>query len=162
MPTPYITQADLEARLSRASVLRAFDDGTGNLEASALALILQEASDLVDSKVSRGYGGPWPASPDPLTGAVAKMVRSAALNYAVAMTLDRHPELLRQFGEVDRATSLRKLADQFCEDLATGARLLVESTPAPTTTLRGGIVMGSGPRMTIDNADGTNNGGDFG
>ena len=39
---------------------------------------------------------------------------------------------------------------------------IVEATPTKGAVIKGGTVLASGPRMSIDSADGTNNSGDYG
>ena len=152
----YLVEADLVAAMTRARVLACYDDSNdGIIDASALAAVLQRASDMVDGTVARSYSGPFPlATPN-------AQVKEAALLYAQAMSIERCPEYGARFGEAN-TLKMREYADKLCERIASGLVKLVDAPP-PTAgvSLRGGIVFTDGPRLISTNSDGTSNTGDF-
>lgn len=151
----HLTQADLENRLGAPRVLAVYDDtNSGVVNAVALAAVLQTASDLVDGTIARSYTGTFPMASPPPT-----LAKEAATLYAMALTLERRPELGLRL-EDNYLDKLRKAADTLCERIATGLSKLVDAPP-PTATiaLTGGVVTTTSPMLTV--VDGVSNTGDF-
>jgi phage gp36-like protein len=153
----YLTQADLEARMGVPKVLALYDDtNSGSVNTTALGVILQTASDLVDGTIARSYTGTFPmASPQPV------LVKEAAMLYAQALSIERKPELISRDDD-SFPMKLRKQADTLCERIASGLSRLVDAPP-PTAgvNLTGGLVFIDGPRLISTNPDGTSNMGDL-
>ena len=150
----YLVEADLVAAMTRARVLACYDDSNdGIIDASALAAVLQRASDMVDGTVARSYTGTFPLSPVPT------LAKEAALLYAQAMSIERCPEYGARFGEAN-TLKMREHAAKLCEDIAVRIKVMVDAPPpTPTVALTGGIVTSGGPMFTV--VDGVSNTGDY-
>jgi len=90
----FITQADLEARLSRVTVRELLDgDNVGAADAVSVAQVLEDASAHVWAQVY-GFNAAVPTSP----ASAAYELRRLALEYAVGRLALYHPEVLRLDG----------------------------------------------------------------
>lgn len=89
MPAAYLTQADLESRISQGMVLRLLDDDNdGVADAAALDATLVAAERFVDGHVSRLY----PMATILADAATLAHVRSLASAIAVHYAYQRRPE----------------------------------------------------------------------
>jgi hypothetical protein len=91
-----IVQADLENRTSVSFILAAFDDGTGTVNTTALAAVIADGETEMQSWLVGELGGVianWPSdvASDPL-------YKLCAEEYAIAFTVERHPEAAKQAG----------------------------------------------------------------
>lgn len=91
-----ITQADLQNRTSAAFILAAFDDGTGTVNATALAAVIADGESEMQSWLVGEWGGAvsqWPSdlASDPF-------FKLCAEEFAIAFTVERHPEAAKQAG----------------------------------------------------------------
>lgn len=151
----YLTQTDLENRLSRAKVLAIYDDDNdGVVNQAALDAVLQTASDLVDGTIARSYTGTFPmASPPPV------LAKEAAVLYAMALSIERAPEFLAQYGD-KYLFAMRDQADKLCERIATAMTKMVDAPPpVASSVISGGIVQSSTTMFTVVN--GSSSTGDF-
>ena len=151
----YLTQTDLENRLSRAKVLAIYDDeNDGTVNQAALDAVLQTASDLVDATIARSYTGTFPmATPPPV------LAKEAAILYAQALSIERAPEFLAQYGD-KHLFAMRGEADKLCERIATGlAKMIDAPPPVASSVITGGVVQTSATMFTV--VDGSSSTGDF-
>ena len=153
----YITQTDLELRLSAPKVLAIYDDDGTGINTAAVQAVCTAASQLVDGTIARSYKGtmPMPSAPPVLC-------KEAALLYGMALSIERHPESAARYGD-EYLTRMRREADRLCERIASGLVVLTDAQPAltPGPNLTGGLVFADGPRLIGTNPDGTSNTGDF-
>jgi len=151
----YLTQTDLENRLSRAKVLAIYDDeNDGTVNQAALDAVLQTASDLVDATIARSFNGTLP-----VTGATPVMMKEAAVLYAMALSIERAPEFLAQYGD-KYLFAMRDKAEKICEELATNLKKMVDAPPpTPGLNVSGGYTLSSVQQLTV--IDGLPNTGDF-
>lgn len=155
----YITQADIELRLSPRTVLAIFDDDNdGVADADAVAAIIDDAEAHVDAALLGFIDMPAINPAD-------RLIKRAALNFAIAFSFERHPEYVRSFGEEPRIHYKR--AEDYLDKIQAARRRLPDNnsdlTVAAGGTVKnvGGIVTDSGPRTLVDDPDGTQNSGDF-
>lgn len=157
-PTAYITADDLLAALGSAAFLAIFDDdNTNDLAAvkgtTQVALVVERAHAEVLSYVPRAY--------DDLPSGIPTLLKSAELDYAVALSFERHPEYVRTFGEEKRLERWNR-AERKMERIADAAQILTDNAPAASPATEGGVVVDPNDnRLIISSADGTNNAGDF-
>jgi hypothetical protein len=154
----YITQTDLENAIGPAAVLAIYDDdgdlALSSSELAALASVLDRSSAKVDGRLARSYDGPFPLSPVP------KLVKYAALEYAIAYSFERHPEFVRAFGRDEHAIRLKR-AEDMAEDIADAIEFLPDFAAQKTPGTAGGVVPNNGPQLLVDRLDGTSLTGDF-
>lgn len=164
MPLPaLITAADLKLALTPRVYEQVFDDdmdGTVADDEQQVTLVIERAHAEVLSYLPRAWGdgaGSIPTDVPPL-------LKSAELDYAVALSLERHPEYVRSVGEDARERRWAR-AERKMERIVEGAQVVVENAPpaaAAAPILQGGIIYNPNPRRTIvDGSDDTFNGGDF-
>ena len=152
----YITLDDLRALLNPQTVAACYDDaGDGKVNDAAVLFVIRSAEAQVNSYVARVYRGTWPPP-----GPAPELVKLAAAEFAVAYTLQRHPEYVRTFGE-DRRVARLKEAQALCERIADGMQYLNDHTAQPVPANAGGIVADGAPRFMVDYPDGTTTRGDF-
>lgn len=102
------------------------DDGTA--DAAVVLDICVRASQRVDSFIAINYPGlPLPIAQTPVPG----MVREAALEWAQVFCYQRHPEYVRQFGEMARAMPSLKSAEQLCDNLVKALERIPDLVAAP-------------------------------
>lgn len=158
--TGYVGQADLERRLSPQKVAQLYDKGDGTLDSAALTANAVEASRLFDADVARAYKGngtplAFPLAVDPTTGDYPSLVKSGALYYLMAMSVERHPEYARMYGDNGAIASWRKEAKLLGEQVAGGDKIITEPTPAKGNMRKGGVVSTGATTMV------SGNGGDW-
>ncbi len=85
-----------------------------------------------------------------------QLVVRAALFYFRALAYQRDPERVRQDGD-----KWFTMADKFAEDLCEAKAWLTDLVASPQPENVGGIIYDTGPRVTIDGADGSDNLGLF-
>lgn len=116
----YITQADLEARLSPAVVRQICDDNNdGAPDATVIARLIEDAEAKVESALRNVTAVPVPAP-------VPTEVKRLALDAAEAYAAKRHPRHVRRDWE-----PLMKALDTDLDRIATGKRRL-NGAPEPT------------------------------
>lgn len=149
MPYPYITQAELEARVSPAVVRRILDDATiGIADADAVTRIIADASAKVAGFLRESY------SLDAVSASTPEEVKRLTLDVAVVYLRQRHPEFARgDWVELDRSVT-RDL-----NSLRTGnTRLDVVGPPEPHQSV-GRARVTSNPLSGWSDDDGTSGGG---
>lgn len=154
---PYIDETQLSNALGPSTYLAIFDDDVdGVVDASAVTLVILRAHARVRSRlvaVLKDMPPELPAAVDPL-------LVSVELDYAVALSFERHPEYVRSAGA--GKTSPQELrADATMEDIVSAQQqlLLTPTQVAPLTV--GGAFMDTSHRVALDNTDGSRNTGDF-
>lgn len=157
-PVLYVTIEDLEAALSRSTVVALFDDeGNGTPNEKTITATLARASRTVDSYLARVYLGPFPVTQKP----VPEQIKNAALEFAISFSFERHPEYVHTYGEQYRAGSRYKRATEIMDRLCQGQQEIPDWTLQPKPRNVGGIIYAAGPRTIIDGPNGEYNGGDF-
>ena len=152
----YISQQDLQDAMSLATLLACTDDNHDRVpDPTVVSLILERAEGLVDSFIARSYGVPFTP-----VGAVARIIRMAAIDIAVALCFERHTDYVRGFGEAPRKERMDR-AMAMLERIADADLLITEQQPAKTDLQKGGICGMPARPMYVQSADGTDNGGDF-
>lgn len=150
----YINQLALENALSPKTVLAIYDDDppTGAVNATAIADVIDRAEAEVDSWLVGVYVDPATAD---------RMLKHAALDYAVAFSFERHPEYVRTFGEEKRAERWRRANDRMARIRSGLQRLPDQPSPITAPKNSGGVVYDHGPRLMVDSSDGAENGSGF-
>ena len=143
MPTPYITQADLEARLGASKIRRILDDSNvGEPDKTAVDQVIADSQSKVDGKIKGIY------SPIPLNlnaGPVPTEIKRLTLDVAVAYLAIRHPEYVRVDG-----VRLLELADKELSALRKAeSRLNTDAAPEPHSGVGGDVLAGI-PATTTD------------
>lgn len=159
---PYITADDLRDALSPPTFLAIFDDDTSGQVADdrpAVVQVIRRAHSRVVSRLPDLYK--TIPNVDPQVGPVPDLLFDAELAYAVALSLQRHPEYARTFGEDTRVKQAFSQAEQIMTELQEAILRIADMPPEPAPRNVGGIILNSGPRVMIDNPDGTPNSGDF-
>lgn len=130
MAYPYITQSQLEARLSAEVVRQIYDDdNNGSADASPIAQLLADASAKVASYLRGIYDLTAVAATPP-----AEVTR-LALDVAVAYAAQRHPEYVRRDWQ-----ALMRAAEGDLEKLRKGTtRLDVVGSPEPGANQGGSV-----------------------
>lgn len=150
----YIAQSDLEALLGPPVVLAIYDDfNLGTVNAAALTEDIGFACARVDAGLARVVPNvtfPLTQTPTP------QMVKYAALLYLKAISFQRRPEYVRQYGDKPMTQ-----ANDFLESLLEAKAYLTDLIASPVPGNAGGIILSNGPRTISDNVDGTDNLGDF-
>ena len=99
---PFNSQTDLQNALNPTTFVEIFDDGNnGVVEPNnpAVTFVLQRAHAEVMSYMARIYGV-MPAEPPAST---SMLLESAEIDYAIALSYERHPEYVRTFGAEKRS-----------------------------------------------------------
>lgn len=150
----YWTLGELQAFVGAPTVQALLDDDNAGVIDTAALLEIQQLSDgMVDGGLARVFPGPFPLTQTP----APVLVRQASLLWAKALLFERHPEYVRRYGE-----GPRKTAEAFLDRLIAAREYLTDALNMSTKPGNvGGLVTDSGPRMTINNADGSSNTGDF-
>lgn len=133
MPYPYITQAELEARVSARVVQRVLDDDSdGSADVDAVTRVIADASSKVAGYLRTMYTLADVAANTP------EEVRRITLDVAQAYLTIRHPEFFRGDGEALMRSAVSEL-----KDLRKGlSRLDVEGTPEPAENAGGSVEQG--------------------
>lgn len=153
--TTFVAPSDLKLALNPTTYLAIFDDGnTGVVQDTdpGVLLVLERSFAEVLSYLPRIY--------DSLPTGIPTLLKSCQLDYAVALSYERHPEYVRSFGEEKRAERWGR-AEKRMERIADSFQEITDNAPAARPGNVGGITYDAGPRMLTDSSDGTNNSGDF-
>jgi phage gp36-like protein len=157
----YVSSDDLRDRLNPTTYLAIFDDdNAGEGSANPVQLVIDSAEGEVDSYLITENALPLPA----LTGGKTdRLVKLCALDFAQALSYERHPEYARTFGEDAKKMSIWKRASERMGRIQAARQQLpdVVEQAGPKPANVGGIVYDSGPRTITNSLDGTDNGGDF-
>ena len=153
----YIDQGALERAITPQTVAALFTDGnTGAVNTAAVADIIDYAEAEVDSFLI-AYAGPYPF-PEPTD----RLIRTAAVNFAIAFSFRRNPEYVRQFGDMNRADNQYAMAKGLMLRIQQATQRLPDQPAAATAPLNsGGIITSGGPRLMVASSDGTQNGSGF-
>lgn len=160
----YISSADLINRLTPDTFVAIYDDENNNdpdnVNDDAVQADIDAAEAEVDSWIIATYATP---SPDLVGGAIDRLVRLAAVDYACSLAWRRHPEYVKQFGENPRADGLWHLAEARMKRIQEGMQQLPDVTEqgADRAANVGGPTFDDGNRIIIPDADGSDNMGDF-
>jgi phage gp36-like protein len=141
MAYPYITQAQLENRLSATRVARIYDDNRdGSADANPIAQLIADASGKVASYLRGSY------DLDTVAASTPNEVVRLTLDVAFAMAAQRHPEVVR----VDWQP-LMQAAEKDLERLRKGeTRLDVVGPPEPAANTGGAVYQQDPNDATVD------------
>lgn len=164
----YISQADLESALSPATVLAIYND-LQNRQVSQVALnaVIDRAEGMVDSYLVNENVLPLP-TPVLQPGAVAppagqspvdRVLKNAALQFAVAYSYQRHSEYAKIY-QITIA-GLLSSADAMMKRIQSGTQALPDTAQTSPAENSGGHTYDDSNRMFVTGSDGTNNGGDW-
>lgn len=143
----YITDADLLAAISENVVnATADDDNNGTPDAAVLALVIASAEGIVDSFLLGFYTFP-------LTEPTDRIVRFAALDFALAFLAERHPEYVRNRDSKMGEVRYKRGVETMLRLQQARQRLPDESLVAPPKNI-GGIVYNCGPTFMVGSAAG--------
>jgi hypothetical protein len=150
----YISADDLANALSPTVFLEIFDDDNTNDIAAVKAsdqvlLVIENAEGEVESRIGVEY------NLDNVTGS-DRLVRRACLEYAIAYSLERHPEVTRSAQAPERF----KRAENRVQLLQDAILELVDS-PTQKPANVGGALYDPTPTMWTDTTTGDYTGGDF-
>ena len=136
MAAPYITKADIEARISPATVRRILDDNNdGEADVTAVDMVIQDAQSYVDARL-KGHYSPIPLNKD--GGDVPTEVVRLTLDVAVAYMANRHPEYVRR----DGMAMLERASKELKELQMAQARLNTDTAPEPHAGVGGEVLSG--------------------
>jgi hypothetical protein len=143
----YIDAGELEIALTPRTYVELFADDpvSGAVNLAAVAQIIYRAEGLVDSYLLGFYK--YPLDPD-----TDRLIRHAALLFAVALSLGRNPEYVRQFGELGKVSQYAEAHAMMLRIQAAKQRLPDVSPVSPPKNL-GGVVAPTGP-ILIGNCSG--------
>lgn len=152
----YIQQSHLEGALSVATVIAACDDDRdGAADASVIAQIIENAEAEVDSFLFGYYTVPLPAPID-------RIVKLAALDFAISFLFRRHPEYVRTFGNEPRSMRLYENAVARMKSIQAGAQALPDTSATVGRAKNiAKPMVNTEPRMSLPNSNGTGGTGDF-
>ena len=155
----WLCQADLENATSVRMVGACFDDDQANvINKDALNAVIDRAEQEVLSWLASEFGPP-PLPADTLAGLGSdNFLKYAAVDYAVALMFDRHPEYVRANMKDDRAARMQAAKERM--------ERVVDARQQPPTVVKrpanvGGVAVDGANRIYIPNADGTSNRGDY-
>ena len=143
----YIDAGALQTALSPRTYIEIFADDpvSGTVNLTAVAQIIDRAEGLVDSYLLGFYSYPL----DPATD---RLIRHAALMFAVAMSFMRHPEYARTYGEVGKISQYIEAHNMLMRVQAAKQRLPDVAQVSPPKNL-GGIVSTSTKILVTDGSD---------
>ncbi len=154
-----IVQADLENLFSVAQVRALYDDGTGIVNASALAANIITAEQFLLSWLVGEWGGNIASLPSDY--AADPFLKSAALLYLQGISVERHTEYAKQAGLGTKESYFAR-AQEIAGNIMKGLQQptsLATGEEAENTT---GITLDPGPRMYVPGPGGCPpNAGDF-
>ena len=135
MTTPYITKADIQARVSKQALDRCLDDdGDGAADEVNVDAYIRDAQAKIDGRLkASGY------SPIPLNangGPVPSEVKRLCLDHVQAMLGLRHPEYVR----VDAKALLSVWKKDLDDLLVSATRLDTDVLPEPKANVGGEIL----------------------
>jgi hypothetical protein len=154
----YLVQLDLETALSRPTVAAIFTDpdGDGSLDQFAIEDVINRAEGEVDSFLI-----PVIDITSPNLNRFDRLLKLAAVEFAVCFSFERHPEYVKTFGEDPRSTSRYQRAVKRMERIQSAVQELPDQNGAVRPANVGAIIYDSGPRMICDSPDGTQNSDGF-
>jgi hypothetical protein len=159
--TPLITADDLVARLNPTTYMAIFDDTNTNdrtvVDASAAVTTVLACA---HAKTVSWLGDSYIKIPDGTDSTIPELLRAAELDYAMALSFERHPEYVRGYGEQRRADHEAR-ADKTMQRIQEATLRILDAPPEPKPRNVGGIVTDSGQRVFSDSANGQTNNGDF-
>lgn len=142
----FVTPTDLRTALSLKTYIAIFDDATTGTVSEAIApaagydvgvaQVLRRAHAEVISWI-------FPiTNTDPNSATQSDLLFSAELDFAVAFAFERHPAYVRAFGEVERASRMKRAADKMQRIQEGLQRYSAVGTAAPAVipTPAGGFV----------------------
>jgi len=133
----YIDAGDLELALTPSTYVELFaPPETDTPDANAVAQVIDRAEGLVDSYLLGFYTYPL----DPATD---RLIRHAALLFAVALSYMRHPEYVRTYGEVGKVSQYQEAHAVMMRIQAAKQRLPDVAQVSPPKNL-GGVVQPTG------------------
>lgn len=151
--SPYSTIQDLVDALSEPTYIALFDDATLGDRASidgssAVALVRKRAHAQVASRIAGVYEV-VPAE-QPLDDQVSDLLRDAELAFAVVYAYRRHPEYVRTYGAGPNGDLWEEALDSV-ERIKSAVNRIPknDNPPAPKPSNVGGLVVSSGPTMTL-------------
>lgn len=153
----YIDQGALERALTPQTVAALYTDGnTGQVNTQAISDAIDYAEAQVDSFLI-GYANNY-QFPEPTD----RLIRAAAIDFAMSYSFRRNPEYVRRFGDVNREGNLYNGAVSLMRRIQDAIQKLPDQ-PAPSTSPKnvGGLSVSGGPRLMVASADGTQNGDGF-
>lgn len=159
----FTTPQNLVDTLSPGTFLAYFDDNnTGNvatvMAGTAVGQVLASAHAMVLSYLIRIY----PTMPPELPAPVSNLLSTAELQFAQALTMDRHPEFSATLGKT--RDSHWTAATTLMENIADAKQEIAPNDnppPGESPATDGGLIYDNGPRMLTDADDGTDALGDF-
>lgn len=159
---PLNTPTNLRDALSIQTYMALFDDmGLGDVAtvdaSGAVEQVLQMAHIRCVSWLGANYSK-LPASTDT---DVSVLFKFAELQYAIAMSFDRHPEYVRQYGETPRKNSALAQAELTMQRVQEAILKPVDSPSMGEPKNIGGRVVDSGQRIMLGSTNGALNSGDF-
>ncbi len=153
----YTDQGALERALTPQTIAALYTDGnTGAVNVQAIADVIDYAEAEVDSYLI-AYAGDFPF-PEPTD----RLLRAAALNFAIAFSFRRNPEYVRKFGDMNREGNQDAMASALMKRIQASIQKLPDQ-PSPVTSPKnvGGVTVSAGPRLMTMGVDGTENGAGF-
>lgn len=133
----YIDAGELETALGPQTYIELFSPPeTNTVDTNAVALTIDRAEGLVDSYLLGFYTYPL----DPATD---RLIRHAALLFALALSYMRHPEYVRTYGEVGKVTQYQEAHAMMMRIQAAKQRLPDVAQVSPPRNL-GGVVSATG------------------
>ena len=141
-----IVQADIENRFSIATTRALYDDGTGVLNAAALAANIISGEQMLLSWLVGEWGGTVAALPTDY--GTDPFLKQAAIEYILGLSVERHPEYAKQSGLGTKESYFNRsqmLAGNIMKGLQQPTSLATGEEPENTS----GITIDPGPRMYV-------------
>ncbi len=151
----WIDQSDLSNVLSVATFSAIFDDpSTGVTNNDIVASVIERAEQEVLSWLVDEYGTNIQSQAN-LGGDL--FLKGCALEFAIVYAFDRYPEYIKANGK-EREERYQRAEDRM--------QRVLQARQRPTSLAKqpanvGGVSVDNGPRIAVDSADGTYNGGDY-
>lgn len=151
----WIDQLDLTNQLSAATFANVFNDPvTGATNPDIVNAVIDRAEQEVLSWLVGTYGPNIQSSPG-LGSDI--FLKGCALEFAIVYAWDRYPEYVKAMGK-EREERFDRAMQRMQRVLQARQRpTVLQQTPANV----GGVTIGGGPRLVVDGADGSYNGGDY-
>lgn len=162
----YIDSDKLRTRLNPTTFVAIFDDDnadTGDYDlvnVEALQDVIDSAEGEVDSYLITTRGLPLAATVNP---ARDRLLVQACLDFAQALSYERHPEYVRTYGSKDSKDSSiwDRAVTRMLRIKAGMQELPDQDAQNGKPRVIGGTTYDEGPRTITTSADGTDNGGDL-
>jgi hypothetical protein len=151
----YWNQTQLEQLIGQATVLACFDDfNKGAADPGSIALV----QELSDAKIDGALATEYPDGKFPIDAPPALVVH-ASLMYGRYLAYQRRPEYVKMYGEqpfLDAKSEIDRMvnAREYLTD-ALGSSIAIKPDNV------GGVFVDNGPRIIVDNPDGSRNSGDY-